>query len=280
MDMVFNELSILPLAVDKTESYNRLFEFINTFKKASTYGFKRIRFDKQYNQIELSHGYTIEDFCGETTDKNLKSLLLGLRRYPFIDSDTDQEISYIQNQYYLEKNGYKEKCYGLAAAYLYSTSGIGFLSESFWEQVKFSLIVENCDTGNMTENDIFCLSMERHVNDPGFQSWLENLGDVILVTTDLLPDEKEIKLRDDHGKDILKTFAERLVLSPYIIKVINSLPFNKNDKKFIKRIYPDGKIELVLTNTDDGYGMVIQTTGRNLRETEEIAEILKEKYYN
>lgn len=280
MDLVFNELSILPLAVNRTESYNRVFEFINTFKKASAYGFKRIRFEKQYNEIDLSQGYTLGDFCGETTDRKLKSLLLGLRKYPFIDNDTEQENSYIQNEYYLEKNGNKEKCYGLAAAYLYSTSGIGFPSESFWEQVKFSLIIENCDTGNMTEKDIFCLSMERHVNDSGFQSWLENLNDVILITSDILPHEKEIKLRDDHGKDKLNAFAERLVLSPYIIKVINSLPFNRNDKKFIKRIYPDGKIELVLTNTDAGNGMIIQTTGRNKRETEEIACILEKKYYD
>lgn len=279
MDLIFNELSAFPLAQNKTESYNRVLDLIKTFKKANVKGFKMIRFEKYFGEIELSPEYTLQDFCNEKRNSTLNSLLLGISRYPYIEDNPVLEESYIEREYSIDKNGVKENCFGLAVAYLNSTSGIGFHSEPFWEQVKFSLIIENCDTGNMTENDIFCLSMERHVNDPDFQSWLENQGEVTLVTTDLLPDKKEIRLRDDHGKDILKAFAERLVLSPYIIKIINSLPFNRHDKKFIKRIYPDGKIELVLTKTDAGNGMIIQTTGRNQRETEAIARIINEKYF-
>ncbi len=46
---------------------------------------------------------------------------------------------------------------------------------------------------------------------------------------------------------------------------------------FIRRIYPNGLIEVVLFWTDAGLEMVIQTTGRNLRETEEIARLLEDE---
>jgi len=60
--------------------------------------------------------------------------------------------------------------------------------------------------------------------------------------------------------------------------VVNSLPFNPKERGFIRRIHPDGRIELVLIWTDEGFGMVVQSTGRNLRETEAIARCLKDKY--
>jgi len=81
-----------------------------------------------------------------------------------------------------------------------------------------------------------------------------------------------------HGKDVLTAFAQKVLQSPYVEGVINSLPFNPHARSFIRNAYPDGSIELVLVWSDEGLGMVVQSTGRNLRETEAIARILKEKY--
>jgi len=92
------------------------------------------------------------------------------------------------------------------------------------------------------------------------------------------PEDKRIILRDDHGKDILMHWARRLINIPYIEEVVNSLPFNPAATKPIKRITEDGLIELVLTKTDAGYGMVVKTTGRDEKETHEIANILIARY--
>lgn len=59
---------------------------------------------------------------------------------------------------------------------------------------------------------------------------------------------------------------------------MNSLRFSPQVRHFIKQCYPDGKIELVLTWTDQGFGVIIQTTGRNLQETKHISDLLKEEY--
>ena len=77
---------------------------------------------------------------------------------------------------------------------------------------------------------------------------------------------------------MLRAFAKRIINSPYVNSVKNSLPWNNRTTNFIRRVYPNGLIEVVLYWTDEGLGMVIQTTGRNQRETEEIARLLEEKY--
>ncbi len=97
---------------------------------------------------------------------------------------------------------------------------------------------------------------------------------------DTPPNQKVIKLRDDHGKDILQVFSEKICRSSYVKFVINSLPFNPKQINPIRRTYSDGKVEWVLTWTDAGLGICIQTTGRNLAETNSIAIHLKEKFSN
>lgn len=89
--------------------------------------------------------------------------------------------------------------------------------------------------------------------------------------TDTPPDQKPIRIRDDHGKDVLLEFANKLVRSPYITKVVNSLPFNPKQANPIRQTSEEGMIEFVLTWTDPGFGLCLQTTGRNLRETNAIA---------
>ena len=63
-------------------------------------------------------------------------------------------------------------------------------------------------------------------------------------------------------------FSKRLIRCPYVVGVINSLPFNSHERKFIKRIREEGLIEIVLPWTDKGYGVVVKTTGRTIKETE------------
>jgi len=94
------------------------------------------------------------------------------------------------------------------------------------------------------------------------------------------PERKTIDLRDDHGKDILQAFAKKIRRSPYVKKIINSLRFNPKVTNSIRRTKPDGTIDFVLTWTDEGLGLCIQTTGRNLAETNSIALHLAKKYKN
>ncbi|NEQ47564.1 MAG: putative CRISPR-associated protein [Leptolyngbya sp. SIOISBB] len=92
------------------------------------------------------------------------------------------------------------------------------------------------------------------------------------------PDQKPIKLRDDHGKDVLEDFAQKIRQYPYVTAIVNSLPFNPKALHPIRRAKPNGLIEFVLTWTDVGYGICIQTTGRTRAETNTVAIHLAKTY--
>ena len=273
-DMVFNELSIKPLARDKTEGFKRVIKFIETFKCGKQHGFNRIRFEDSFDQILLDPEYTLNNFCNE--QRTHGTLLRGLARYPFIDDDSEEEKYYIENRFAIIKNGGRLQCYGLAAAYLYTTIGIGFASDAFWEGFEHLLEIQ----GNNKETaTVYCVSTPDHFQNAVIEQWLESRRKIEIIKCPLSAHEKQISLREDHGKDILLQFSKKIVQSPYVIRIINSLPFNPSERKFIKRIRANGNIEIVLTDTDKGLGLVVKTTGRNIRETKLIAQILEGKYY-
>ncbi len=273
-ELIFNELSVNPPCKTKADCYDRINKFIETFKKSNAFNFNKIRFDEAFDQIILSVDYTLNDFCNDN-NRTLGLLLRGLARYPFIDDNSDEENRYIENTFYIKKNGEKLKTYGLAVVYLYSTIGIGFLSDTYWEKLTHILKIEGEEKRSTT---VLCVSKSEHFETKEFEKWFDENTEVELIESSLTAKDKKIALRDDHGKDILLNFAKKIVKSPYLISVINSTPFNPTEKKFIRKVHPTGNIEIVLTDTDKGLGMVIKTTGRNLKETELIAQIIEDNY--
>lgn len=142
-------------------------------------------------------------------------------------------------------------------------------------------------------------SYEKHIKDL-FDICTENLNGQYTISVigcmlwDIYQENKNVELIEDptpyyqkpiclgnvehHGNDILMNFAKKLVQSEYVKEIIKSNPYESYEREFIHQVYNDGKIDLVLTNTDRGLGLKIQTTGRNLKETRRIADILKEKF--
>ncbi|GAJ07825.1 unnamed protein product, partial [marine sediment metagenome] len=222
MDLAFNELSAFPISNDKTEAYSRVDLFLSTFKRASNFDYNKIRFHLGLDSIELSHNYSLNDYCSESRNRTKATLLRGLFRHPFIDENSDEENRYISNYFHLKKGEELIEPYGLAVAYLYSILGIGFYSEPFWHNCKFELII----TGEKESHDIvFCLSKPEHFNNDELKSFIEYSSPLKLIETEILPDDKSIKLRNDHGKDVLLKFSKRIIHSPYVTEIINSLPY-------------------------------------------------------
>lgn len=206
----------------------------------------------------------------------MKSFFLSYRRFPYIEeSDENAETTFIEKYYYLnEARFHSEETEGLAVAYIYDTIAVSFPVNEVWQKVYIKLIER--DNEIEREVEVRHVSLLKHFE--AHKNFIDANKKIILQETALSPSEKIIHLRDDHGKNILTDFAKRLINSSYVVKVINSLPFNPNEDSFIRKIYPDGKIELVLIWTAPGYGLIIQTTGENHRETEKIAQILEENY--
>lgn len=175
-----------------------------------------------------------------------------------------------QNEYFEHEWLYNGRsCIGLPLAFILNSAALS-IYEPDWSDA-FVYVTRDSDTYAVRN-----ISIEHHVDIHIPQ--IRVGGEPELVESDLQIEDKKISLRDDHGKDMLMDFSKRLIRCPYVVGVVNSLPFNSYERKFIKKIRDDGLIEIVLPWTDKGYGVVVKTTGRTRNETEMIGRIIEEKY--
>ncbi len=282
MEMIYNELSAAPLGNNKPLANQKVAKLIDCYKTARQHGFKRIRFSKLFQDIEIACGYSLEHWLNETNQRNLKELILGARTYPFINKkDAWAEDEYLKHHFYFEDAAYqiaRTECPGLSAAHIYDTLSVGFSEAPPWRKNTIFITKVNEETQTTESvgvNNVFSADCFKQQD---ISAFIEKISQVVLIDSPLQPSEKQIRLRDDHGTDVLRAFAKRIINSPHVNGIVNSLPWNNKTTNFIRRVYPNGLVEVVLHRTDEGLGMVIQTTGRNQRETEEIARLLEEEY--
>lgn len=279
MEMIFNELSCMPLSETNADANEKMVQLIQTYAEGNKKGFKGIRFPLYLHQLNLSETYSMEDWLKQTNQRTLKNLLVGARRYPFIKTEDEwAEKVYIENIYYINNRGTETFCAGLAVAHIYATVSISLASANHWQQNTITINIRTNDNLPNTQVSVPNVFSKACFTQPSIASFIENIGEISLITTQLNPDEKPIHFRDDHGTDVLMAFAKRLVNYAYVDGVINSLEWKPKAINLIHNVFADGKIELVLYWTDKGLGMIIQTTGRSLRETQHIANLIKEKY--
>jgi len=258
VDIYANELSITS---DIFDDYNKIKRLKNMYSYLTAHELNSCRVDND------AIGIIYNILSNDPSKRDLLNFCYAFFHAPFETAEFDE---YGVDEYLSHCWQYKgTECVGLAYASIMDSLAISF-GNGEWKSTE--QIYKDGEVAISVRNALNEKQLEEHAD------WIDSLKAIELVETTVSPDNKEIRIRDDHGKDKLRDFSKRICHSPYVIKVINSLPFNSKDTKFIKKVRADGVIECVLCWTDEGYGLAIKTTGRNLRETEKIAEILEEKY--
>jgi hypothetical protein len=275
MDIIFNELSASDAASTLFEAKDRMLYLLKSSKSAFDKGFRKIRFNDTFYESPLAENYTVNDWLNDkSVSPIVKNLFYGVKVHPYIDpNDSETEDKFIEGYFYYNEIDTLYPVEGLAVAYLMNTLSISFASHDKWDKSKIQLIYDDTSKGVVEVNHF---SKEAHLLE--HQVWIEERLTLTIQNvpkTGIAVESKIIHLRDDHGKDILLKFCKKLVRSSYVIGVVNSLPFNAQTRSFIKFFDETGLIEIVLTRTDKGLGIVVQTTGRNKSETRLIAERLQ-----
>lgn len=276
MELMFNELSVIPYSANKYHAIERMKLFAKTFKKSMDFGFKRIRSDVSVSEILLSDDYTVHSWLIDSAvSLELKSFMFGSIITPFInDEDGQVEEAFIEAEYFYKRNeAEKITCLGLAAAHLYELPTISLNTSAEWQSNLLPIIVKKDETSEdyhiPNVFDESCFGEER------IAAFVENLGEVELTQTTLNPDEKDIHLADHHGKDELQALCNRLKHNEYVTAMRST---NWGGKTFIRKIYKNGVVEITLFKSQRKYALWVQTTGKNYRETEAIAQKLRERY--
>ena len=73
-------------------------------------------------------------------------------------------------------------------------------------------------------------------------------------------------------------FANQIAKSKYVSKVLNTIDHKAGQKDFIHKIHDDGLIEIRMTWTGRGLGIVVATTGKNKAQITWIAKHLEKNY--
>jgi hypothetical protein len=260
MELYFNELSLdcsIPVEYAFITNLNQV------YRRSREEGFSVCRFSVVDRQ-------TMFDYLQSNPEiKNIRSIINFA--YAFFTSPCEIPSSDLQETEFLGNDwSYQGRiCGGLAWAYIHNTLSLSIASH-IWRSPEITILRDSQET------NVRNVSMEEHFD--YHQQWLESNKEIYLITCDISPKSKKIALRDDHGRDILLDFSKKVRRNPYVVEIVNSLPFNSNCRTFIKRAKANGIVELVLTWTDKGLGLAVQTTGRNLRETQKIAELLEEEF--
>ncbi len=150
-DLVFNELTEFPLAADFNEAYQRVVQFLQTYKARPSIFDKRIRLENHIGELQLTDAVSLQDFCKNPKGRTVGALLLGLGRHPFIDPNTPEEDQYLEKNYTLNHHEDKKEAIGLASAYLSDTICIGFESENFWQRIEHELEISDNGLGSNFE---------------------------------------------------------------------------------------------------------------------------------
>lgn len=270
----FNELSFCDK--DEYEDLISLFSnYAQTIKALKTKGFTGIRYEKGIVSLSMEDHRNIFDLQNDPIGRTLFSFILSTARNPYIDSESKEADIYLTKDYEVNvEDGWVEG-QGFTAAYLLDTITISLSTHSKWD--KSSYVIRNVKDYDESSS-VINISTPESSNIDALNQFIEKRIPLKLDECTINPDKKHYKFRDDHGKDKLKLIWDKLRNCNYIVSAINSLEFNPTGREFIEKCFEDGKIHIRLVNSDAGYGLVIQTTGKNMRETIAIGDIIFQKY--
>lgn len=277
----FNDLSINPLCETDQEVDQRIGDFVKILKFCGVFlGYKKVRFDKPAKEIELKKDYYLRDYFAKyITGNNFRDLLvLNMLQPPCIEDDSEEEIKYATHTTKLKRDGKDIDAYGFACAYYSTGFVVGFASDDFWKNnTSFTVSVTEDESGKSREHSVFCISQVEQFNTCGFISWAINNLPLSFRSSGLEYAAKKVSLRDDHGKDVLLEFSKKIKKEPYIIEVVNSLPFKRDTQKKTNWV-GDGIIEVRLLGVKYKIGIAVRTTARNEIEGAYLAADIEKKY--
>ncbi|APG59007.1 hypothetical protein [Christiangramia salexigens] len=282
MNLSFNELSLKPYLGNDHVLFQKFEHLISTFiQLKSEFGYDHIITPSELSsQLVNSEGKTFIQWFGELSTPEKNRIQPILFRRPFSDEALEENMNETM-KYSFECEDPKihlDYCKGLSTAILLDIPAISLTTHEIWTQEKISFTETNEEMTEETEVSVINICDSNLEGNKSFHDYSIDRMNIILETSNKDSNEKTISLRDDHGKDILLAFSKKIRKNPYVDSIVNSLPFNPNTSRFIFNQSHSGIIEIVLHWEDAGYGIVVQTTGKNIHETKMIAEILRNEY--
>lgn len=274
-DIYFNELSI-PCIVQKSDIDSMIRQYAVTVKEAVSLGFNKVRYANGVDSIMLKEDYSLKQYMIENNFSTSVMMLLATQAKPYIQDDTENEKSYVENEYRLVFNGKEIKAEGFSSAAIDSSMAIGLLNNE-WNNNSYKVLVFTDNNGFHKDIEVLYAYHPCHFSYEKIMQWVDTNLPPNINECNILPADKVVKLSQHHGYDVLEKFANRLKCETYIVEIVNSIDRDSKEKNFISGFKNDNIVYITLVN-DGGFGLAAKTTARNIRELRYIAKLIEEKY--
>jgi putative addiction module killer protein len=133
LEMVFNELSLDPLAPNIAVAQQWMQEFIDLVRAAQKLEIKSLRIYSGFNQAQLASNYSIAQWRNDgNVDLELRRFFKSLQtKSPFIDIQTEPEL--LKQNEQSEFHFQNQVASGLGVAYLLEALAVSFPSAPHWQ---------------------------------------------------------------------------------------------------------------------------------------------------
>ncbi|OSZ79009.1 hypothetical protein CAP35_12390 [Chitinophagaceae bacterium IBVUCB1] len=279
MELHFNELSENPIGESIEIADEKMQRFIKMAKAALNIGVTKIRSENTLDKIKLTEELSVQEWLFKPENKSNMDFLYGLFIHPFLDIENQESFEKYDRATYTfdnEEHNINAECLGLAAAYIYEQPSASFSGFKLWESnsLEISITID----GEFEKGNVLNISSDERFDEADIQQFLENYGDLNLPETAIEPLRKKYHIAPHHGEKELTELCKKLIHSPYVVEM-RSMEWCKGKcNNFIKRFHKNGVIEIVLIDTVRKYGLWVQSTGTNFRQTKAISELLEERY--
>jgi hypothetical protein len=224
LEMVLNDLSLLPLAENAWEARRRMEKLIGTLLTATKYGAERVlRTDSDIHGLELASGYSIALWRNDPevereTRQYFKRLIT---KAPYLEGVHDQKLleRYYSSDFFHEQ----KKAPGLGMAFLLDALAISLHSHARWELSLLQISLEELQEDDLIGDDIVSVKhacFREHVLE--HQEWInkraqvqvesgadlyaycETLYPYLQFCASALAQMRELPQRDIHLRQIMK----------------------------------------------------------------------------
>jgi Txe/YoeB family toxin of Txe-Axe toxin-antitoxin module len=177
MNLVFNELSVHPLAENRQIAEEHFKKLLATFKEAKEiYGFTHIRFPYNYAALRITTTETFFEWVSSLTNRTIKNLIIDLCKRPFTDELEEAEMnSFFESDYTLvgEKIPTEIEPVGLPVSHIKTIPAISLDSDLFWRNRKIVLRKSNATSTENIDLIAYNICLRTDVSTQEIKEWAD-----------------------------------------------------------------------------------------------------------
>ncbi len=177
MNLIFNELSIHPIAENGYIAEEGFKKLLATFKEANKiYGFKHIRFPNNYATLQVTTSETFFEWVSTLTNRTIKDLIIDLCKKPFTDELEEAELdAFFESNYTLvgENIPTEIEPVGLPISHIKTIPAISLDSHSFWRNRKITVKKSNAIANENIDIITYNICLETDISTHEIKEWAD-----------------------------------------------------------------------------------------------------------